>query len=55
MKTVIRLANSESGRINLSEFNKKAQKIFKKEVLVQIKRSKTNDKPANLIGCNNPV
>jgi hypothetical protein len=55
MKTVIRLANSETGRINLSDFNKKAQKIFKKEVLVQINRSKTIDKPAKLVGCNNPV
>ena len=54
----IKIVQSEGqsiGRINLSQFEKNAKKIFTKEVQVQIKRAKNFDKPTNVTGCNNPV
>ena len=56
MKIKISLSESHStGRVNLSLFEKNAKKIFKKEVQVQIKKARNFDKPADLMGCNNPV
>lgn len=54
----IKIVQSEGqsiGRINLSQFEKNAKKIFTKEVQVQIKRAKNFDKSTNIVGCNNPV
>jgi hypothetical protein len=56
MKIKIKLSEGRTpGRVNLSQFEKNAKKIFTKEVQVQIKRARTLDRPSNLIGCNNPV
>jgi hypothetical protein len=56
MKISIKVTDRKtSTRIDLADFKKKSAEIFNKEVLLQIEKAKTSQKPLNTIKCNNPV
>lgn len=56
MKTVVKLAGAnDSKRINVSQFEKKAQQILEKDVRVHFLKAKAAKSPSNAVKCNNPV
>jgi len=56
MKVTISISdNKATRRLNLADFNRKAEVIFKKEVLPQIAKAKISDKSSKSVKCNNPI
>lgn len=56
MKISIKVTDRKtSERIDLADLKKKTSEIFNNEVLLQIEKAKSVQKPNNSIKCNNPV
>lgn len=56
MKVRISLSDKKTASgFDFADFNRKAEVIFKKEVLPQIANARKSQKPSNAVKCNNPI